>query len=279
MRELSLPELQAFSLDILADFSSFCEANGLKWSIAYGTLIGAVRHKGFIPWDDDIDVVMPRRDFEKFSAAYKSEKYSFLAPGPDSYLTFGRVYDSTRTVARDYSPWHSPDIGSTGVWIDVFPIDSVPDDMGSYISLYDSLNYLYRRSVKSRHFRALGNIDPKRPLKNFKRCLTGKLHPRERIEKLDAILNASKMITATLSDDNSKYIAQLGCPDARDASRVLLERDWYSEMIPWTFSGLDIKIPAAYDKILSGEYGDYMQLPPVKMRKALSRRYVRFYWK
>ena len=70
MQELTLKELQQASLDILKDVHSFCEANQIQYSIAYGTLIGALRHKGFIPWDDDVDIVMPRPDFERFCKIY-----------------------------------------------------------------------------------------------------------------------------------------------------------------------------------------------------------------
>ncbi len=74
MKELTLSDVKAVSLDILKDVHEFCIAHDIKYSLAYGTLIGAIRHKGFIPWDDDIDIVMPRPDFERFFKEYKSEK-------------------------------------------------------------------------------------------------------------------------------------------------------------------------------------------------------------
>ena len=75
MKEITDRDLQRCELEILQSVASFCEQNGLRYSLAYGTLLGAIRHKGFIPWDDDIDIMMPRKDYEIFIRTYKNEKY------------------------------------------------------------------------------------------------------------------------------------------------------------------------------------------------------------
>ena len=74
MRKMTLQEIQTVNLELMKDIHAFCVKNNIHYSLAYGSLIGAVRHKGFIPWDDDIDIMMPRPDFERFSHEYKSEK-------------------------------------------------------------------------------------------------------------------------------------------------------------------------------------------------------------
>ena len=78
MKKLSHSEIQEALACILKDVDAFCRENGIRYSLAYGTLIGAVRHRGFIPWDDDIDLLMPRPDFERFVAAYKGRRYKCL---------------------------------------------------------------------------------------------------------------------------------------------------------------------------------------------------------
>ena len=126
MKRLTHKELQDFSLEILTDIADFCEKEGLKYSLAYGTLLGAIRHKGFIPWDDDIDIIMPREDYNRFRETYKNRKFIFVDSNntPDCFIAFGRVCDTERTITRSYIPWHGKSI-KTGVWIDVFPVDHV----------------------------------------------------------------------------------------------------------------------------------------------------------
>ena len=99
MKEMTLREVQLFGLEILKDVHHFCTLNGIRYSLAYGTLLGAIRHKGFIPWDDDIDIVMPRPDYEKFCKTFKSDAgYDIFSPVEgDCYLGYARVCDLKRT--------------------------------------------------------------------------------------------------------------------------------------------------------------------------------------
>lgn len=119
MKELTLKEIQQESLKILIDVHRFCEENGIRYSLAYGTMIGAVRHKGFIPWDNDIDIYMPRPDYERFCHLYKSDIYGIISEyDPHCYINYCHVYDRVKTVfLSDYFTGDSTD---GGVWIDVF---------------------------------------------------------------------------------------------------------------------------------------------------------------
>ena len=129
MKRLSQKDLQVISLEILKDVDAFCKANGIRYSMAYGTLLGAVRHKGFIPWDDDVDIVMMRSDYERFCREYKSDKYELFGNPrtSDAYVAYARVADMKDTESRTYIPW-AGNRQDQGVRIDVFPLDYAPDD-------------------------------------------------------------------------------------------------------------------------------------------------------
>ena len=131
MREMTLTEVQQACLDILKDIHNFCQQNGIKYTLQGGTLLGAIRHKGFIPWDDDIDIAMPREDYDRFIRTYTSKKgYKLfsreLAPMRKSvFLAFSRVCEMQKTfVDCRMLPWTSEE---TGVWVDVFPLDGIED--------------------------------------------------------------------------------------------------------------------------------------------------------
>ena len=107
MKELTLKEIQQYGLDVLLHVHEFCVAHDIPYSLAYGTLIGAVRHKGFIPWDDDIDIIMTRENFDRFLRVYQSSG-DFLLVSPNdkkSYLAFARVCDMKNSEIVTRSPW------------------------------------------------------------------------------------------------------------------------------------------------------------------------------
>lgn len=126
MTELTLPEKQKLILEIMKDIDRFCRANNIRYTLSSGTLLGAVRHGGFIPWDDDADMFMLREDFDRFIHSYKSDRYKLVYnfDGEDKLCPSGiaKVADLD-TWSRD-----STGILDFGVWVDVFPLESVPED-------------------------------------------------------------------------------------------------------------------------------------------------------
>lgn len=134
MKEISFEEIKLLQLEILKDIDFFCVKNGIKYSLAYGTLIGAVRHKGYIPWDDDIDIMMPRADYDRFVATFNGafSHLSLLAPELDInfYAPYANVYDNRTHLSEDYNDHRGLSIG---IKIDVFPIDTVSPEVSEYV--------------------------------------------------------------------------------------------------------------------------------------------------
>ena len=145
MKQMTTDEIKKVQLDILIYVDKICKDNNIKYSLAYGTLIGAIRHKGFIPWDDDIDIVLKRSEYERLlEVLYKDDnsKYMIFSMKDEGYFyPYAKVGDLD-TIIREKN-W--PDIQNLGVNIDVFPVDYVPE--GKEREYYDKtqmyINCLY----------------------------------------------------------------------------------------------------------------------------------------
>ena len=124
MKKLSIKEIQSLELDIIRAFDCFAKEQHLRWYLAGGTLIGAVRHQGFIPWDDDIDIMMPREDYEKMLKTFRHERYrlSECRKSSEAAIPFAQIYDS-----QTFLKWKKVKDPDLGVFIDIFPIDFCPD--------------------------------------------------------------------------------------------------------------------------------------------------------
>lgn len=272
MEKLSLKEIQDISLEILKDVHSFCAEHKITYFLAYGTLLGAIRHKGFIPWDDDVDIMMPRPDYEVFIKSYKSEKYHLFSQyEKDCLIPFSRVYDDTSSYLVTRRPWFlkSKHKTHTGIWIDIFPIDVVAPDAGKeeerkiIITKAERRLYNYRLSLEElctcKHI--------------GQRYLLGVLY-----HKIYSFIDYS-----SLKDIIVKYATLI----PYEESTVCVDYSIISDYAPFpkeliqtsylaNFEDGKFYIPTGYDIILRAWYGDYMKLPPEKDRKP-SQSYVDFY--
>ena len=129
MKELTIEELKEVELNILKDVAKFCEINKIQYFLCGGTLLGAIRHKGFIPWDDDIDIAMPRADYERFFKLYNGNNSRYKADSLENnnnwHMSFGRVGDINtvlyeHTLKNKYKKYHA--------FIDIFPVDGLPNN-------------------------------------------------------------------------------------------------------------------------------------------------------
>lgn len=232
---LSITELQDELFQMLLYFRDICESHGLRYYLYDGTLIGAVRHKGFIPWDDDIDVAMPYEDFIKLCNCFKdTEDYSLLSWNRDDdyeYALPRLVSNKTRIVIPDYSV--------IGCFLDIFLLGGYPEDENAIKAKWKQ----YKEAEKS--WRAYWIL---------KDTAAESQDVREVIfdELFNLPFNESPRVGVMRTERQRMWTAP---------------REWFSETDELEFCGQRFKAPAGYDAYLRMKYGDYMQVPDVESRE------------
>ena len=263
MKELSFEESKKVELDILLAVADFCEKHNLTYFLAYGTLIGAIRHKGFIPWDDDIDIQMPRDDYNKLIATFEHENLKLVAPGtPMSKHSFVKIID-TRTIKTE--PHFKYPAGYLGVDIDIFPIDGAPAEESVYSEWYEKLQEIYSSFVLSTQSFTTDS------LKHNVKLAFLKL----KLKKPQYYLEEAKKLHEQYPYRRSEFVAAVeSCFNGR-GNRV--PSKYYVGSVDVEFEGHMLRAPIGYDKVLRALYGDYMQLPPAD--KQVAHHTNKVYWK
>lgn len=253
MKMISIRELQLKELEILKDFDEFCHKHSLKYCLAGGTLLGAVRHHGFIPWDDDIDVLMPRPDYIRFNQLYNS-KYLLKSPLIDKqwHYPFAKLMN-TNIALREVSSTKV-----TYVWIDVFPADGWPssyDESVKYHQKHLCLTILNGASngmfMKSKH--GMWRTFIKFALIGLLRFLP------------DGVI--SRYIDHSVSKkfpyNESKYVGNIVWPGGR---MIRSKKDFFDCTTRLQFEDSQFNAPKDYHDYLMQAYGDYMKMPPESER-------------
>ena len=273
MREMTLGDIQNVSLAILKDVHAFCVSYNIKYSLAYGTLIGAIRHKGFIPWDDDVDILIPRPDFERFCHEFKSSHgYELYVPEDSrSFLTYARICDNEHTLVKTNRPWSTK---PTGVWIDVFPLDGLPSDKTEFLTLVGKLRNIQTKVDRlrtGRHLKLMDSMD----MRNFVYCLIKRiLYYRYDIHTL--LHQHIQMIKGKKYED-ADFCGQLCVMDYPEKEQNPKEDFDNYLLVP--FCDSEFYVMNGYDNILKRYYGDYMELPPENKRIPPQQANYRFFWR
>lgn len=238
----------AVELHLLEYFDSLCREHRLRYFADYGTLLGAVRHQGFIPWDDDIDVVMFRDDYEKLKAIAPDivcEPYFFQNAYTNGMIgAFSKLRDS-RTTAIEF-PDAPPDYNQ-GIFIDIFPLDSVPDGISTDSVIGEMQREMWMSIVNPQAFLEMLE-EGRKPVLDVSIFTEMIKRPvRERIQMLEEF-----NISQFGKSDKVQFITDFlwdypGLP-----------REWYSDIVYLPFENLEIPVPVEYDYILRQRYGDYM---------------------
>ena len=258
MEAISLREIQSLTLELLAEFDAFCEKNNIEYVLGGGSLLGAVRHKGFIPWDDDADVMMMRDQYERFlDLAYEQGVGEDRKVVSTRDKSFARNY--ARYVRTDYRKDEEQFVSDDCPWvgIDVFPIDYVSSDIKEYEKQVKKIARLRKLLLVCVTEIGSGKSKLKAIAKNIIRPFAKRTGAYGYALKLDRE-------GQRFSDGDRKYIAAL-C-----GMYGMRERWLYSDYVPKIkadFENKKFPIPANYNIYLSNLYGDYMKLPPEDKRK------------
>lgn len=255
MDDKTLKKLQSVETEILVAFDKFCTEHDIKYSLYAGTALGAVRHGGFIPWDDDIDVCMSRDNYEKFLKVYReNEIEGYTLQGTDSpnyeYINFSKI----RKNGTKYGG--KLDMGlyeNNGIYMDIFPIDKVPSDkkLMKKVLFYTKIRMVYTRGYAFTKGSAFLRLVSKMML----------LLPRKTQLK---IRNKYEKKILKYKDLKENFICMsLSCPEGLN---IFYPQNMLDEYTTIKFGDREFSISTNWDGMLKANFGDYMKLPPEEDR-------------
>lgn len=266
---MSLSDVQSVSLDIMKDVHSFCVAHNIKYSLQGGTLLGAIRHNGFIPWDDDIDIIMPRPDYDKFCRIYESPNgYKLISRERNTcYIAFARVCEMDKTLVNSsLCPWTDEE---AGVWIDIFPADGMEDDMEKAKKRISKIERIHAKSLQIRRSHASLS------------AMTGSADVIKQIVR--------KLIYSwqDVSEEYEKFCREIPYGTTHHYANIAYagygiheyhSTSVFENCILHTFADTQFYIMQGYEEALAEKYGNYMQLPP-KDKQVARHDWLGFFWK
>ena len=252
---LDIREVKELELQLLVSFHKICMQQGWHYSLTAGTLIGAVRHKGFIPWDDDIDVMMPRSDYNDFLNYCKQHKTPFRVVSCEQNINYGALFakisDKSTVIEDDFTDWSKVEMG---VNIDIFPIDGLGDTIESA-----------KKNVNKHKF-----LNSLIVAKNWKCFTLSKTHPfyyepirliffiLSRIVPMHTIIKKVNISNQRIGFSSSRYS---GCLCGVYKDKTIMKSSDFIDLVDLPFEGYSFKAIRKYDSYLRRSYGDYMVLP------------------
>ena len=260
LSESELKGVQKIEKDMLSHFIQICDKHKLTYYITYGTLIGVVRHKGFIPWDDDIDVLMPRADYDQFNQIAQNELPSYLflqnkTSDPEYLGGFSKIRNSDTTFIEINNVNKKM---NHGIYIDIFPLDNCPSSRLGNILFNIRKRFLFLRT------------------RTELVIVEGAIRHNKRISILiDIASKCLKVVWPDLDKLYSETEAYLRrrketgrvCNFYSSSSRYRYDAKWFKNTTLLPFEDLKVCVPEGYYAFLRFLYGDYLQLPPADQRK------------
>lgn len=253
--ESKMKKIWAVELDLLIEFDRVCKKNNLRYFLIFGTLLGAVRHQGFVPWDDDIDVAMPRMDYErllKLSEEFKKPYFlQSIFSNDGSCYSFAKLRNSNTSAVTNKFCYES---FNQGIWIDINPLDSYDlDNAAEKFSYVKSLGvdlgtYMRRRNpnLSEEDRKRVDNYSGRAPMETYEM-----IQEICRSEEKDGYPYLGIMVAGYYTYNKQTYL-----------------KEWFDDSLSLPFCGFEFPVPRGYVDVLKTTYGDYMQFPPLNKRGA-----------
>lgn len=257
MNSISLEQCKQIQLNLLLELDRICRTNNLHYYIAYGSMLGAVRHKGFIPWDDDIDICMLRKDYEQLLRIIKDGACEWMSIIDDKqngyYLPFAKAVDNRTITKQECTKLEH------GIWVDIFPLDGIPKG-----KISQKLYLLFAHLLRNIMLFAILDFSSERVKHDTKRYVKRLFAYLCNIIGIDNVFHFILRYCRKYDYEKTGVIGCLGTP------YVSREKHSISDVlstVEYEFEGYRFLGVKDYDKYLTLLYGDYMQLPPEEKRK------------
>ena len=254
-KKLTLKEIQSEELNILKYVVNILEENDLKYSLVGGTLLGAIRHKGFIPWDDDIDIGMPRPDYDKFINLFdkvnKKNNIELQAyEKGNSFIPFCKIVNTDILIKDD----SICDQEKRFLWVDIFPQDAFGDDEKETSKMFEKIE-IYKKLIYIHHYK--NKITKNSNLIKFVKRL---------ILKPIAMFITADTITQYAKKENYNNASYIGNIVWGYGKNERIPKSYFDNLIEVEFENSKFKAYKSYDEYLKQIYGEYMKLPPKEKR-------------
>ncbi|MFV0255172.1 MAG: phosphorylcholine transferase LicD [Erysipelotrichaceae bacterium] len=259
MNQKNLKKLQEIELEIFDEFQKVCEQHKLTFYLFGGSCLGAIRHQGMIPWDDDIDLCMPRSDYEKLIkiASESLDQNYFLQHFENETncgFVFGKIRRNNTVLSEEYShqlKFHQ------GVWIDIFPCDNISDN--TLIRSWDIWRFKFYQNI---YIINCGYNFPNSK-KKYLKPIFNIIKPVAKLFNRETLVKKLKYLMTRHNNKTTKAVFPYGGAYGKSD---ILERSIFENSIVVDFENRKAKVFENYDKYLTSIYNDYLQLPPLEQR-------------